>query len=100
MNVVVTDEAFADLASIQDYIAQQNPRRAITFIGELLDRCGGLADLALAFPLLPRYEDRGIRRRPHRGYSIFYRIAGNDVIVIHILHGARDFESLLFPDGD
>ncbi|MGZ8218664.1 type II toxin-antitoxin system RelE/ParE family toxin [Methylomagnum sp.] len=50
-----------------------------------------------AFPLIPRYERHGIRRRAHRDYLIFYRVGEGFVEVIHILHGARDYEALLFP---
>jgi toxin ParE1/3/4 len=51
-----------------------------------------------AFPLLPEWEDRGVRRRPYGNYLIFYRIAADTVEVLHVLHGARDFEAILFPE--
>jgi plasmid stabilization system protein ParE len=31
-------------------------------------------------------------------YLIFYRVEADRVSIIHILHGARDYEALLFPD--
>jgi plasmid stabilization system protein ParE len=71
----------ADLAGIQDCIAQRNPERAITFLTELLDRCESLAMMASSFPLVPRYERHGIRRRPHGNYLIFYRIVDEFVVV-------------------
>jgi plasmid stabilization system protein ParE len=49
------------------------------------------------YPLIPRYEERGIRRRPHGNYLIFYRIKADVVEILHILHGAMDYESILFP---
>ncbi|WP_051087037.1 type II toxin-antitoxin system RelE/ParE family toxin [Ancylobacter sp. FA202] len=48
--------------------------------------------------LVPDHEDDGIRRRPHRDYLIFYRIEPAAVEILHILHGAQDFEDVLFPD--
>lgn len=51
-----------------------------------------------AYPLAPRYEHRGVRRRSHRGYLIFYRIHAEVIEILHILHCARDVEALLFPE--
>ena len=97
MRVVFSGEAAADLEEIGDYIARHNARRALTFIAELRDAALGLADAPHAFPLVPRYKHHGIRRRPIGNYLIFYRVEGNQISIVHILHGARDFEALLFP---
>jgi plasmid stabilization system protein ParE len=50
------------------------------------------------FPLVPRYEKRGVRRRVHGSYLIFYRVSDAEVVVVHVLHGAMDFSAILFPD--
>ncbi len=71
MIVVLTDEAKTDLERIGDFIASGNPRRAETFVGELLDRRLRLAEMPRAFPLVPRYEKTGIRRRPYENYLVF-----------------------------
>jgi addiction module RelE/StbE family toxin len=98
MRVVVTDEAKADLMEIGEFIRPHNPERAATFVDELLGRCADLADMPRAFPLIPRYEHHEIRRCVHRDYLIFYRVLEDLVEIIHILHGARNYEVLLFPD--
>ncbi|MDO9103676.1 MAG: type II toxin-antitoxin system RelE/ParE family toxin [Methylovulum sp.] len=98
MMVVVTNEAKADLVSIGEFIRPHSPKRAITFVDELLDRCETLADMPEAYPLVPRYEHHGIRRCAYRDYLIFYRVFEDLIEIIHILHGARDYEVLLFPD--
>ncbi len=38
MDIIVSSEAEADLEEIGDYIAQDNPHRAIAFIDEIRDR--------------------------------------------------------------
>lgn len=95
MIVRLTDEAEADLERIADYIALDNPVRALSFIMELRDRCMSLSDMPLAFPLVQRYEHHGIRRRTHENYLIFYRVDPGQVVVIHILHGAMDYGAIL-----
>jgi plasmid stabilization system protein ParE len=48
---------------------------------------------------VPRYQQSGVRRRIHGNYLIFYSVRGVDIFVLHVLHGAMDYESILFP-GD
>ena len=97
MIVHLTAEAERDLEAIGDYIARDNPARALSFVQELRGKCLGLADMAERFPLVPRYESAGIRRRGHGSYLIFYRVEPDKVAIIHILHGAQDYASILFP---
>lgn len=52
MKVLLTAEAESDLERIADYIAQDNPRRALSFIEELREKCLGLSEMPLTFPLL------------------------------------------------
>ena len=97
MRLVLTRAAEADLERIGDHIAKDSPARALSFVGELRERVFGLLADPHAFPLVPRYESLGIRRRVHGNYLIFYRVAGDEVQVLHILHGAMDVEAHLFP---
>lgn len=98
MIVHLSAEAEYDLETIGDYIAQDNPTRAISFLRELREKCLGLGNLPERFPLVPRYEAMGVRRRGHGNYLIFYRVEGEKVVVIHILHGAQDYGTILFSD--
>jgi plasmid stabilization system protein ParE len=99
MIVVLTAEAEADLEQIADYIAADNPKRALSFVVELRQCCERLAEIPKGFPLVPRYEHVGIRRRVYGAYLIFYRVTAGQVEVLHILHGAVNYEPLLFPEG-
>lgn len=99
MIVVVTDEAALDLERIGDAIAQDNSGRAVTFVRELRVSFEGLGEFPRAYPLVPRYEDSGVRRRVHGNYLIFYRIGIDTIDVLHVIHGAMDYAALLFPEG-
>jgi toxin ParE1/3/4 len=98
MIVVITGEAEDDLQSIGNWIARENPARALTFLREIRRCCEALIDAPRGYVLVPRYEHLGIRRRVYRDYVIFYRIVGDRIEVLHVLHGARDYESILFPE--
>jgi plasmid stabilization system protein ParE len=100
MIVEFTNEAQNDLEQIADYIARNNPRRALSFVQELRGKCEALARSPLAFALVPRYEAQGIRRRVHGNYLIFYRVALEEerTIILHVLHGAMDYAAILFEE--
>ena len=66
MIVTLTAEAEADLNQIVEFVAAQSPASAIKLLGDLRDKCNTLRDAPRGYPLVPRYEDRGIRRRPFR----------------------------------
>jgi len=98
MRVLFSNEAENDLELIGDFIAKDNPRRAYTFIQELRGKCEALADMAASFPLVPRYERYGFRRRVHGEYLIFYWVNDDQVWIVRILHGAIDYAAILFED--
>lgn len=98
MIVVITAEAEADIEQIATYVADHSPQSALSLVRNLRARCESLADAPRGYPLVPRYEELGIRRRPFGNFLIFYRVRAEAIEVIHILHGARDYERLLFPE--
>jgi toxin ParE1/3/4 len=99
MIVELTAAAEVDLEAIGDYIAQDNPVRALSFVQELSRSCMELADMPEAWPIIPRFERHCVRRRVHGRYLIFYRVAEERIIILHVLNGAMDVEAILFPNG-
>lgn len=86
-----------DLQNIARYIAQDNPARARTFVGELRQRCLLLVeqpDLGVV------REDcaKGLRMLSHGRYLIFYGLTEKDILIERVLHGARDL-GRLFESG-
>ena len=100
MRVRLSAEAERDLEAIGDWIARDDLPRALSFVAELREACLGLARFPNRFPLVSRHERQGVRRRVHRDYLIFYSVAKAEVTVLHVLHGATDYASLLFPGAD
>jgi plasmid stabilization system protein ParE len=62
MKLVFAEEARRDLFAIGDYIAKDNPRRALSFVEEIEWHRKRIADHPLAYALVPRHEASGIRR--------------------------------------
>jgi toxin ParE1/3/4 len=96
--VLITAEAEADLEHIAAYVAEGSPQSPLKLIRELRDRCDSLVDAPRGYPLVPRYEQFGIRRRPFGNFLIFYRVGAEAIEIVHVLHGARNYEPLLFPE--
>jgi len=99
MKVILSADADSDLERLGDHIAADNPARAVTFIRELRSRCAALATMPERFPLVPRYQDRGVRRAVHGDYLIFYTVTAEAIVILHVLHGHMDYSTLLFPEG-
>ncbi|ESQ81293.1 type II toxin-antitoxin system RelE/ParE family toxin [Asticcacaulis sp. YBE204] len=95
MKVEYTKPARNDLREIANYIAQDNPRRALSFTVELRNKAETIGDAPYGFPIMERYQYEGIRRKPFRDYLIFYRINADAIWILRVLHSARDIDELL-----
>ncbi|QNA83082.1 type II toxin-antitoxin system RelE/ParE family toxin [Sphingomonas sp. So64.6b] len=94
MIVTFADVAETDLEAIGDWIAEDNPHRALSFVDMLRDHCLSLASRPRRFPEVRRFGDISLRKLTVRGYLIFY-VAGSDAVeVVRIVHGSRDWVSM------
>ncbi len=100
MMVVFSTEARQDLRKIAAFIANDAPRRALSFVKELRQKAMQLAQTPFGFPVLPGREASGIRRRPAGNYLIFYIVRDNRVYVVRILNAAMDYEAILFGEDN
>lgn len=99
MNVVISGVALDDIFHIGLSIKQDNPARAASFVDELYRSCREVGFMPHAFPLPHGHAVSGIRRRVHGNYLIFYRIGPEAVEILRVLHGAREYDQILFPEG-
>jgi toxin ParE1/3/4 len=77
-----------DIQEIGDFIARENPARAITFIQELRSRCRQLTTFPGAAPARPIYGD-GVRVAMFGRYLILYVVHEDLLEIRRVLHGAR-----------
>lgn len=90
--VAFTPLAEADLESIGDYIAQDNPRRALSFLAELREQCGKIANAPLAYQARPELAEN-LRSCAYGHYVIFFQPDDADVLIVRVLHGAQDIQA-------
>ena len=91
MKVVFSPAARDDLLEIADYIAQDNPRRAMSFIDELESRCDALGAAPGIGTQRPELGT-GVRALPHGRYLIFYRATTAVLRIERVMHGSRDID--------
>ncbi len=96
MRLLITPLAAQDLEEIGDYIAQDNPQRAYSFISELRDQCAKICLNPAGYRLRPELSEN-LRSCAHGSYIIFFENTLDQVIIIRILHGARDIPPALHP---
>ena len=87
--------AEAELDQIWWYIAEQSGsvEAAKSVVASTTERFSLLA----TFPHLGRTRDDlrpGLRGLPVGDYVILYRINGEDVLILHVIHGRRDIAAL------
>lgn len=93
MRVVLSNQAEIDLEEIGDYIAADNPARAVSFVHELRVHFERIAQTPLAYPQRPELGD-GVRCCTHGNYLILFIPDEGEVFVARVVHGRRDLGSL------
>jgi toxin ParE1/3/4 len=93
--VLRTSEACADIDAIWDYIASDSSAAADRVVDELYERFRLLAESPGIGESQPTLADGTYRRFTHRNYVIYFRPIENGIVVVRVLHGARDHERLV-----
>lgn len=80
--------AETDLTEIALFIAADSPRRALSFVAEIRERCRIIAEQPAACRLREEYG-AGVRVAVHGRYLIVYAEREEEVVIERILHSAR-----------
>jgi toxin ParE1/3/4 len=83
-----------DLDAIADYIAQDNPTRALSFIREIRDQIRSVGQNPLLHRLRPELGESARMALVSR-YVILFRIVGDIVRIERVVYGGRDLLALL-----
>jgi toxin ParE1/3/4 len=84
----------SDLEAIGDYIAQDTPKRAITFIREMRERIRAVGENPLIYRVRAEIGE-GARMAVVGRYVILFRVVGEIVRVERVVYGGRDLLALL-----
>ena len=94
MLLSITPLASQDLEEIGDFIAQDNPLRAVEFLTELQAHCETILRNPKGYRLRQEFS-KMMRSCSHGNYVIFYESDERVVTIVRILHGGRDLTKIL-----
>lgn len=90
MKLIWTDPSIEDLRAVRDYIGRDSDYYA----ADLVEQVVLSVERLLRFPKLgrvvPEAQDENIRELVYQNYRIIYRIAGERIEILTIVHGSRD----------
>lgn len=86
-----------DLISVLEFIAQDSPSRAISFVDHLDERIGQLERHPLLgrVPRHPKLRESGYRVLVIESYLVFYIVRGQTVEIHRVVHGSRNLDDLI-----
>ena len=89
MKLRYSPRATADLVAIADYLTERNPFAARTVevaIRKTIELLGEFSGSGRALTQRPNVRVMPLARYP---YLVFYTVTANEVLILHIRHGAR-----------
>ncbi len=99
MKLGISPLAEQDMEAIGDYIAQDNPVRAVSFTEELYQQCLLIGESPGIYRERPELG-QCVRSCAYGRYLIVFRVLDAEVRIERLLHGSRDIITLFTePDG-
>jgi toxin ParE1/3/4 len=83
----------SDLKSIADYIAEDNPMRAVSFIREIRGKIRVVARQPLTYQLRPEIGE-GARLAVVGRYLLLFRVVNETVRIERVVYGGRELSAL------
>ena len=84
-----TELARDDLREILRFIRQDNPVAARNVIREIREKVERLAQFPLSGRAVPELSDTSFREVIVENYRVIYRLVGNTVEILTVVHGRR-----------
>ncbi|MEO0029243.1 MAG: hypothetical protein RJB45_1284 [Pseudomonadota bacterium] len=94
MLLSITPLAAQDLEEIGDYIALDNPLRAVEFLTELQAHCEIIRRNPQGYRCRLEFS-KTMRSCAHGNYVIFFESDDFEVVIIRVLHGGRDVSAFI-----
>lgn len=88
-----TSPAKMDLKKIYDYIAEDSKYYAKRVAQDIVEKTEGLNDFPEIGRIVPEINDKKIRELIIYSYRLVYEVKNDDVDILAIIHGKRDFFS-------
>ena len=92
--VVWTNQAWLDLENIADYISRDSEYYASQIVSEIREATSLLPDFPKRGRTVPEVDDSFIRELLVGNHRLIYRVEGERIYILTIVHTARDLDQL------
>jgi toxin ParE1/3/4 len=83
-----------DLKQIYDYITKDSRYYATNVVENVISKAENLDEFPEIGRVVPEIGDKNVRELIIYSYRLIYELVSNDVQILAIIHGKRDFSSL------
>ncbi len=90
MKIEWTEPARLDLKSIRDYIRRDSEYYANRLVERIIEAVESLEKFPEVGRSVPEAEEENIRELLFYNYRIMYRVETERILILTIIHGARD----------
>jgi len=90
MKIEWTEPAVLDLESIRDYIRRGSEYFAARFVERIIEAVESLAAFPERGRNVPEAAEENIRELIFYNYRIMYRVEKERILILTVIHGARD----------
>lgn len=90
MEIIWSLQAIEDIEEIGDFIAEDNPVRAVSFVDELISCVERLSEHPESGPIIE--ENPVLRHIVHYGYRIIYQFRFGKILIVTVLGPGRLLE--------
>ena len=87
--------ASADLQEIEDFIARDSVFHAVTFVDCIVESTATLLKTPHIGRVVPEFNRQDLREVIFRGYRIVYLVQNDEVLILRVVHGARNLHGLI-----
>ena len=94
MKILWTDLAIEDLRNLHSYIARDSEVYASSFVQRIILAVDKLSNFPRLGRMVPEADNEIIREIFYQNYRIIYRIKGELIEILTVIHGRRDLDSL------
>ncbi len=93
MKILWTEPAIEDLRNLHGYIARDSEVYANSFVQRIILAVDRLPDFPRLGRMVPEADEEMIRELLYQNYRIIYRIHGDFIEILTVIHGRRDLGS-------
>ena len=90
MTVEWTEPAVSDLEGIRNFIGRDSKYYATRFVEKVVEAVENLDKFPKIGRSVPEAEEESIRELLLHSYRIIYRVETDRILVLTVIHGARD----------